>query len=95
MNELTKNQIEAAKLLNRWVEEGDFYMEDCTHAESTNNAWMNEMLCLLTDNGWDRKSAEGTIGSLFNIAYVEQEECLNYETGKRETLYRVLMTEVA
>ena len=95
METLTKNQIKAAKLLNTWVEDGDFYMEDCTHAESTNNAWMGEMLDLLTDNGWDRKSAEGTIGSLFNIAYIEQEECENYETGKRETLYTVLMTEVA
>ena len=95
METLTKNQIKAAKLLNTWVEDGDFYMEDCTHAESTNNAWMGEMIHLLTINGWDRKSAEGTIGSLFNIAYEEYDDEVNNETGKRETLYTVLMTEVA
>lgn len=92
MNELTKNQIEATKLLNKWIEDGDFYMEDCSHEESTNYAWMGDMLDLLTDNGWARKSAEGTIGSLFNIAYVEYDEEFNDETGQRETLYTVLMT---
>ena len=92
MNELTKNQIEATKLLNKWIEDGDFYMEDCSHEESTNYAWMGDMLDFLTDNGWGRKSAEGTIGSLFNIAYVEYDEEFNDETGQRETLYTVLMT---
>tara|TARA_R110000782_G_scaffold83375_2_gene163389 strand:- start:449 stop:748 length:300 start_codon:yes stop_codon:yes gene_type:complete len=94
-NELTKNQIQATKLLNTLVEEGDFYMENCTHEESTNYAWMGEMLDLLTNNGWARKSAEGTIGSLLNIAYEEYDDEVNNETGQKETLYVVLMTEVA
>ena len=94
-NELTKNQIQANKLLNTLVEEGDFYMENCTHEESTNYAWMGEMLDLLTNNGWARKSAEGTIGSLLNIAYEEYDDEVNNETGQKETLYVVLMTEVA
>ena len=94
-NELTKNQIQATKLLNTLVEDGDFYMENCTHEESTNYAWMGDMLDLLTNNGWARKSAEGTIGSLLNIAYEEYDDEVNNETGQKETLYTVLMTEVA
>ena len=87
MIELTKNQIEAVKLFNIHVEEGDFWGEAETPEEATNYIWMDEAIKLLVKNGWNIKSAEGTIGSLMGIAIHEYDVCYNDEKAQNETLY--------
>ena len=96
-NKLTNNQKEAVKLLNNHVESGDFWEEAETPEQATNYIWMDEAIELLVKNGWSRKSAEGTIGSLMDIVVEEYDTCNRYDTAQRETLYVVhwLNLEVA
>ena len=57
MTNLTSNQTAALAVFHNYIEnESDFDWGDYF--------WMDEMLELLVDNGWERKGAEGTIGSL-------------------------------
>tara|TARA_R110002153_G_scaffold9948_1_gene40101 strand:+ start:935 stop:1228 length:294 start_codon:yes stop_codon:yes gene_type:complete len=97
MKELTNNQQEAVKFFNNHVELGDFWEEAETPEEATDYIWMPEAIELLVKNGWSRKSAEGTIGSLMGIAIEEYDICYNNETAKKEILYVVqwLNLEVA
>ena len=89
MGKLTNNQQEAVKLFNNHVEVGDFWEEVETPEEATNYIWMDEAIELLVKNGWSRKSAEGTIGSLMGVAIEEYDTCYNDNTAQRETLYVV------
>ena len=89
MGKLTNNQQEAVKLFNNHVEVGDFWAEAETPEEATNYIWMDEAIELLVKNGWSRKSAEGTIGSLMGVAIEEYDTCYNDNTAQRETLYVV------
>jgi len=96
-NKLTNNQKEAVKLLNNHVESGDFWEEAETAEQATDYIWMPEAIDLLVKNGWNIKSAEGTIGSLINIAIEQYDICYNDETAQKEILYVVqwLNLEVA
>lgn len=82
MTTLTNNQIKATELLNaQIVETSDF--------DDGGYAFMDEMLDCLVANGWTRKEAEGTIGSLLDnpdskIQYWDDVEGYN---GKKEKLY--------
>ena len=89
MGKLTNNQQEAVKLFNNHVEVGDFWAEAETPEEATNYIWMDEAIELLVKNGWSRKSAEGTIGSLMGVAIEEYDTCYDDNTAQRETLYVV------
>lgn len=82
MSKLTDNQIIATFLLNAHiVENSDF--------DDGGYAFMDEMLDCLEKNGWSRKEAEGTIGSLLDnpdskIQYWDDVEGAG---GKQEKLY--------
>lgn len=82
MTTLTNNQIKATVLLNAQIVEGSDF-------EDGGYAFMDEMLDCLVANGWARKEAEGTIGSLLDnpnskIQYWDDVEGYN---GKEEKLY--------
>jgi len=89
MKQLTKNQLEAVKLFNSHVENGDFWEEAETPEEATNYIWIDEAIKLLVQNGWNIKSAEGTIGSLMGVVIEEYDTCYNDYTAQKETLYVV------
>ena len=59
MTTLTTNQLNALTVFHGAIEaESDFEWGDYF--------WMEDLLEMLTDNGWGRKAAEGTIGSLLD-----------------------------
>lgn len=82
MATLTNNQIKATALLNAHIVDGSDFDEG-------GYAFMDEMLDCLVANGWTRKEAEGTIGSLLD----SQESKLQYwddvegKNGIEEKLY--------
>ena len=81
MTTLTTNQLNALTVFHGAIEaESDYF-------------WMEDLLEMLTDNGWGRKAAEGTIGSLLDsghsgvdAAYYDGNPCKN---DKLEMLYVV------
>jgi len=89
--EYTENQVNAIKLFNKYVEDGDFIESDDT-SEWFDYGWMNEIFGVLLKNGWTQKTAEGTIGSLIekNVIY-KYEMMKGYETpdGKDQWLWIV------
>ena len=86
MATLTTNQLNALTVFHSAIEsESDFEWGDYF--------WMGDLLDMLTTNGWDRKAAEGTVGSLLDsghsgvMAHSETENpCKN---DKPEMLYVV------
>jgi len=86
MHTLTTNQLNALTVFHGAIEaESDFEWGDYF--------WMEDLLEMLTDNGWGRKAAEGTIGSLLDsghsgvdAAYYDGNPCKN---DKLEMLYAV------
>ena len=86
MTKLTSNQTAALAVFHNSIEsESDFEWGDYF--------WMDDLIEMLTENGWERKSAEGTIGSLLesnDIGLQEFEMTGHPEKGeKREMLYVV------
>ena len=82
MTTLTNNQIRAQKCLHSLIVEGSDF-------EDGGYAFMDEMLEHLIKWGWNRKEAEGTIGSLLKnpegtIQYWDDVEGQN---GEEEKLY--------
>jgi hypothetical protein len=59
MSTLTNNQSAALAVFHSAIEtNSDFEWGDYFY--------MDDLLDMLTDNGWDRKAAEGTVGSLLD-----------------------------
>ena len=59
MTTLTNNQSAALAVFHGAIEaESDFEWGDYFY--------MDDLLAMLTDNGWKRKAAEGTVGSLLD-----------------------------
>jgi len=86
MTKLTSNQTAALAVFHNSIEsESDFEWGDYF--------WMDDLIEMLTENGWERKSAEGTIGSLLESSgsgLQEFEMTGHPEKGeKREMLYVV------
>jgi len=86
MTKLTSNQTAALAVFHDFIEcESDFEWGDYF--------WMDDLIEMLTENGWERKSAEGTIGSLLESSgsgLQEFEMVGNPEKDyKREMLYVV------
>ena len=86
MTKLTSNQTAALAVFHNSIEsESDFEWGDYF--------WMDDLIEMLTENGWERKSAEGTIGSLLESSgsgLQEFEMTGHPEIGeKREMLYVV------
>jgi len=89
MSNLTNNQSAALAVFHNFIEsESDFEWGDYF--------WMDEMLEMLIDNGWERKSAEGTIGSLLesNDSGLQTfENTPNPEKGDRDEMLYVINHE--
>ena len=86
MNKLTSNQTAALAVFHNSIEsESDFDWGDYF--------WMDNLIKLLVQDGWNRKSAEGTIGSLLESSQsgLQEFEMVGHpEKGdKREMLYCV------
>lgn len=86
MTNLTSNQTAALAVFHDYIEnESDFEWGDYF--------WIADLLTLLVDNGWERKSAEGTIGSLLESGGSDLyafENTPNPQKGdKKEMLYIV------
>ena len=86
MTKLTSNQEAALAVFHNSIEsESDFEWGDYF--------WMDDLIKLLIQDGWNRKSAEGTIGSLLESSgsgLQEFEMVGNPEKDyKREMLYVV------
>ena len=94
----TENQTKAIKHLNEYVESGDFWCEAETPEEATNYAWMSDILEILLANGWTQKTAEGTIGSLFEKKIIwdyEMMRGIDTPTGNDQMLHIVTWTNLA
>ena len=86
MTNLTSNQTAALAVFYDFIDsESDFDWGDYF--------WMDDLIEMLTENGWERKSAEGTIGSLLesNDSGLHEFEMTGHpEKGeKKEMLYIV------
>ena len=84
MTNLTCNQTAALAVFHDFIDsESDFDWGDYF--------WMDNLIEMLTENGWERKSAEGTIGSLLESSdsgLQEFEMTGHPEKGeKKEMLY--------
>ncbi len=89
--EYTENQVNAIKLFNKYVENGDFIESDDT-SEWFDYGWMNEIFEVLLKNGWTQKTAEGTIGSLIEKNVIYKYEYMPYwdtPDGKPQWLWIV------
>lgn len=86
MKTLTNNQKQALTFLAKnIVEKGDIYAERFACGETDLGDWttMSEMLSVLTNNGWNQKEAEGTLGSLTpSYIDIDDDNGLSYEGEK-------------
>ena len=82
MTTLTTNQLKATALLNAHIVEGSDF-------DDGGYAFMDEMLTCLESNGWTRKEAEGTIGSLLDSleSKIQYWDDVEGENGIDEKLY--------
>ena len=86
MTNLTSNQKAALAVFHNFIEsESDFDWGDYF--------WMDNLIKLLIQDGWNRKSAEGTIGSLLESSGsgLQEFEMVGHpeKDYKREMLYVV------
>ncbi len=86
MTNLTSNQTAALAVFHDFIEsESDFEWGDYF--------WMDDLIEMLTESGWERKSAEGTIGSLLESSGsgLQEFEMTGHpeKDYKREMLYVV------